>query len=467
MRAIFMKNQTGFQSPTGPSAAPGPRRSRRQLPLALIGRGFLFALLATLIFLRPDFVGGGQAQPVSGQAASEDLKKNAPSVFLKSSLDPAYFQKEIAFVNYVQDEAQAQVFVEITSRAAAGGEEFTISFVGKKEFAGVNDVLKFTADISKKPDEAKSEVAKLLKLGLMRYVTKTPISSRVNVAFMDQVKPTSVVDRWKFWVFSLGVDAFINGEQTYKMAEVFGNFSASRVTEDWKIRMSVNSVSTKNTYSVEDYNYESTYDSRSFSGLAVRSIDDHWSIGGFMGVSSSTFNNTKLGLSFAPAIEYDLFPYSQSTKKQLRLLYKLSFNPVRYHKETIYYKTKENLWSESLSAVLEFKQPWGTISTSLQGSNYLHDFTKYRLTLDGEISLRIFKGLNFNISGGGSRIRDQLSLEKGEASWEEVLLQRRQLETGYYYYFSLGLSYTFGSTSSRVVNPRFGTGSGTTINISF
>jgi hypothetical protein len=75
--------------------------------------------------------------------------------------------------------------------------------------------------------------------------------------------------------------------------------------------------------------------------------------------------------------------------------------------------------------------------------------------------------LNFNISGGGSRIRDQLSLVKGEASWEEVLLQRRQLGTGYNYYFSLGLSFTFGSTSSRVVNPRFGTGSGTSISISF
>jgi len=47
------------------------------------------------------------------------------------------------------------------------------------------------------------------------------------------------------------------------------------------------------------------------------------------------------------------------------------------------------------------------------------------------------------------------------------LLQRRQLETGYNYFFSLGLSYTFGSTSSRVVNPRFGTGSGTSISFRF
>jgi hypothetical protein len=467
MRGMLLENQTKFQMLIGSNDKPEFKKRREKHPPSALRQKFLLAFLSTLIFLGPALVPAGMAQPASGQTASEDLKKNAPSIFLKSSLDPAYFQKEIAFVNYVQDEAEAQVFIEITSQTTGGGEEFTISFTGKKEFAGLNDVLKYTADMSKKPEDAKADVAKLLKLGLMRYVTKTPIVGRVSVAFMDQVKPTAVVDRWKFWVFSLGVDAFIDGEQTYKMAEIFGNFSASRVTEDWKIRLSLSTVSMKNTYSVEDYNYESTYESHSFSGLVVRSISDHWSIGGSVGVSSSTFNNTKLGLSFAPAIEYDLFPYSQSTKKQLRFLYKLSFSPIRYHEETIYYKMKESLWSESLSATLELKQPWGTISTSLQGSHYLHDLKKYRLTLDGEISLRLFKGLNFNISGGGSRIRDQLSLVKGEASWEEVLLQRRQLETGYYYYFSLGLSYTFGSTSSRVVNPRFGTGSGTSISISF
>jgi len=41
------------------------------------------------------------------------------------------------------------------------------------------------------------------------------------------------------------------------------------------------------------------------------------------------------------------------------------------------------------------------------------------------------------------------------ASLEEILLRRRELETSYYYYFSIGLSYTFGSIYNNVVNPRF------------
>jgi hypothetical protein len=44
------------------------------------------------------------------------------------------------------------------------------------------------------------------------------------------------------------------------------------------------------------------------------------------------------------------------------------------------------------------------------------------------------------------------------ASLEDVLLMRKQLATSYEYYFSIGLSYTFGSIYSNVVNPRFGSG---------
>lgn len=466
MKTTFKKNQRENRQSGNARAKkcrtrtlPGQKEATVKFPYPM-----MFVLI--LAFLSTAFIATGLAQ-TTGQAPGGDLKKSAPSVFLKSSLDPAYFRKEIVYVNYVEIEADAQVLVDITSQKTERGEEFIFSFTGRKEFAGVNDVLKYTADLTKKPEDTKPELAKLLKLGLMRYVSKTPIAGRVDISFMDQVKPTSVVDKWNFWVFSLSADTFLNGEQTYKMQDIFGSFSASRVTPEWKIRLSVGASYMKNTYSVEDYNYESSMDSRSFSGLVVRSLSDHWSVGAYLSIYSSTYSNTKLSISPAPAIEYDLFPYSQSTKKQLRFLYRLSFTDVRYHKETIYGQTKETLWSESLTASLELKQPWGAVSTSLAGSHYFHDLKKYRLTLDVELSLRIFKGLNFNISGGGARIHDQLSLEKGEISWEEVLLQRRQLETGYNYFFSIGLSYTFGSTSSHVVNPRFGSGSGTSISISF
>jgi len=247
----------------------------------------------------------------------------------------------------------------------------------------------------------------------------------------------------------------------------FGNFSAARVTPDWKIRMSVGMNSQKNVFTVEDYNYTSTMNSRNFNGLLVRSLGEHWSIGGFLAVLSSTFNNLKLSVQASPAIEYDVFPYSESTQKQLRFLYSVGPKFGWYHEETIYDKMKETLWGQSLAATLELKRDWGTLSATLEGSHYFHDLSKNRISLQSGVSLRIFKGLNFNIDGGGSRIHDQLALTKGGATFEEVLLQRRQLATTYDYFFSAGLSLSFGSINSNVVNPRFGSGSGMSMSVAF
>jgi hypothetical protein len=117
---------------------------------------------------------------------------------------------------------------------------------------------------------------------------------------------------------------------------------------------------------------------------------------------------------------------------------------------------QETLFNQSLTMTLEIREPWGSVSTSLEGSHYFHDFKKNRLELRGFLDFRVFKGLSVDISGRYELIRDQLSLAVGEASLDEVLLARKELATSYDYSISAGLRYTFGSVYSNVVNPRFG-----------
>jgi len=188
----------------------------------------------------------------------------------------------------------------------------------------------------------------------------------------------------------------------------------------------------------------------------VKSLGEHLSVGGFLKGFSSTSHNIRFFLSPSSAVEFNFFPYAQSTRRQLRCLYTLRFAAVKYREETIYDKMSENLWGQSLSVTLDLKEKWGSVSTTLAGSHYFHDFSKYNLTLFSVINLQLVKGLSVFALGGGSRIHDQLYLAKGEASLEEILLQRRQLATSYDYFFSVGLSYTFGSIFTNVVNPRFG-----------
>ncbi|GAI81285.1 unnamed protein product [marine sediment metagenome] len=127
-----------------------------------------------------------------------------------------------------------------------------------------------------------------------------------------------------------------------------------------------------------------------------------------------------------------------------------------YIEETVYEKTSESLWGQSLDVTLEVKQPWGNATISVDGSHYFHDASKNRVSLWGHMSIRLVRGLNLDIFGSYSRIHDQLNLPKGDASLDEILLRRRELATDYDYRISIGLSYTFGSVYSNVVNPRFG-----------
>lgn len=55
-----------------------------------------------------------------------------------------------------------------------------------------------------------------------------------------------------------------------------------------------------------------------------------------------------------------------------------------------------------------------------------------------------------------ARIRDQIDLEAGDATEEEILTRQRELQSDFEYNVRVGFSYTFGSIFSNVVNPRFG-----------
>lgn len=57
-------------------------------------------------------------------------------------------------------------------------------------------------------------------------------------------------------------------------------------------------------------------------------------------------------------------------------------------------------------------------------------------------------------------IHDQINLVKQDLTYDEILLQRKEIATQYEYYVNFGLSYTFGSIYNNVVNPRFGNSSG-------
>ncbi len=388
----------------------------------------------------------------------EELKKSAPKVFIDCDrCDIDYIRTEITFVNYVWDRQEADIHILITLQSTgSGGREYTIAFIGQKDYSDLQNTLKFFSSPTETDDEVRKGLVQTLKLGLGPYVARTPMSQAISLLLKQDVKPTDVEDKWNFWVFNIHLDSDLRGEEQRKSTELSANFSANRVTLASKLRMGLDIDYEKDRYDVDGETITSTSESRDFDGLYVVSISEHWSIGGWISLSSSTYRNIDFSYTIHPAIEYNFFPYSQSTRRQLRALYRIGYGSYRYREETIYQKTSENLWNESLSVTLELNEPWGTAELSLEGSHYFHDFKKNRLELSGELSLRIYKGLSLDIEARYSKIRDQLSLPSEGATLEEILLRRRELASGYQQSIEIGLSYRFGSVFSNVVNPRFG-----------
>jgi len=390
-----------------------------------------------------------------------------PTVFVDGpGVDIEFFRSEIPFVEFVPELDAARIHVVLAPAGPPDRGGFSLEFIGLKEFQGDNNLLRYEPAAGASPEEIRKGLASTLKLGLLRYAAKTPVAKDLSVKFLDQAKPTSVNDPWHSWVFSLSGNAFLMGETQYREDSYYATVSANRVTPAFKVQTQVYGNWSHDWFDLGGGDiYTSSTHGYGGSSLAVKSLGEHWSAGGYVQAQSSTYSNLRLGFTLAPAIEYDVFPYSQSTRRQFRILYRIGVTRARYYEETIYLKTAETLAQESLNFAYQVIRPWGQASFQLEGSHFFHNIKFNRLEFQAGLEFRIWRGLNLEVEGSYSRIRDQLGLSAEGASLEEILLRQRQLATGYDYSFSVGFNFSFGSTRSNVVNPRFGNG-GRSIHIS-
>ncbi len=414
-------------------------------------RLFLFYITITLFLTRLAY---------SQQLETDSLRMNAVKLFIDCEYcDMNHIRREIPYVNYVRDVREAQLYLrEVRQNTGSGGREYSYFFVGQKEFAGLSDTLVYVS----RPDDTRDQVRQgrtnMIKMGLMRYVARTPIHKEIEINHLGESEEEMVLDRWNNWVFELETRPRFEGEETRKEFSFWNSFNVNKVTPDWKIEFDLDHRLTRTKYVYEDSTYVKDKTLIQLENLVVKSISDHWSVGNRSEFSTSTFSNLKFQANIFPSIEYNLYPYSESTHHQLRFLYGIGVSLNQYNDTTIYNKTKENLGQHQLQIAYQIQEKWGSVNVSLEGSNYLNDFSKNNIQLECSINIRIVKGLSFSVRGGIARIHDQISLVKGELSEADILLQLQELASSYRIDGSLGLTYTFGSIFNNIVNPRFGNG---------
>lgn len=422
----------------------------------------------TAVLLLLGLLSGGNPSAATGQLDTTGAVQSQEPlrVFLdcdRRMCDPDHFRREVDFVSYVRDRTEAELHVLVTSQdTGAGGDEYTFFFIGLGEWEGAQDTLRFASRPDATEDETRSELVQTFKLGLVRYVAPTPMGRNLGITYRgprEGAEVGPVEDPWDLWVFRIRVSGEYDAESRENSRSFDGSISASRTTEDLKLDFSASGDWNEDRFEFSD-GEESTFSTRSFDleGTAVWSLTPHWSAGATGSATGSTRQNQDLALRGGPAVEYNIFPYAESTQRQITFMYQVEVASFDYEEVTLFNKTSETRFTQALRIASAFQQPWGELDVSMEGSNYLDNFHQHRLEVFSRAEIRVFRGFSLEIMGSAARVKDQLYQPKEDIPDEDILLRRRELGTDYELSLEIGFSYTFGSVFNNIVNPRMSTG---------
>lgn len=373
--------------------------------------------------------------------------------------DRDFFITEIAFVNWTRDRADADIHVLVTAlETGAGGLQYTVQFIGQRRFAGHADTLQTGVGADATSDDRRRALARTFKHALVRYAAATSAAAHLDVTYDAPATATTTTtarDPWNLWVYRIGSNGFFNGESQQSSANLYGNLNASRTTEQWKVSLGASVNYRQSNYTFSDSSKSVFIQRSSEANLRiVKSLTDHWSAGINASAGHAEYNNQDLYASARASIEYNWFPWKEATQHQFVAIYAIGPLYNRYIGETIYLRTRETLAQHQFILANTTKERWGSVDLSAGVSQYLHDLSKTNASLGGSFDVRITKGLSLNVGGSVSSVHDQLFLERGDLSVQDILTRQRALATSFSYFTFVGMSYTFGSIYNTIVNPR-------------
>lgn len=411
----------------------------------------------------------------AGTAAAQAAQKPAATaptrlrVFLDCDCFAQYMREEIEWVDFVRQPQDADVQVLSASNSTGGGgREVVLRFIGVGRLQGTDHELKSVTQTGETEDAQRRQMLRTMTIGLIWYVERAGLSAGLSIdvegATAGRSQTTVADDPWKAWVFTISGGASIDKQESNQEWDWEIGASADRVTEKWILAMGFRAEMNKEKFRLDDDDEEEggggtltiTRRERDASWFIGRALGPHWSAAVEGEVSSSTFGNRRLSFTLAPAVEYNIFPYADYARRQLRLTYQAGVEHARYNEVTLFGKLRETNPVHEFEATLDAVQPWGDLRVNAGFRQYLNGLDKYRFEVGGDLSFRIARGLDLDLDGSASRIRDQISLPSRGATPEEILLRLRELQSGYQIDFSINLTYRFGSIFNNIVNPRFG-----------
>lgn len=377
-----------------------------------------------------------------------------------------FFRTEITWVDWVRDRADSDVHVIVTSqRTGSGGNEYRLDFIGREELVDNDDQLFFRSLGTDVEQEEYDGVTTTLAIGLARYATLAGLRGFATIdpatggrldASARVVGAQEVDDPWRLWVFDIGASGTLDGTDVQDTERLSGDFSATRTTPTWKLGFGLSgNRNVIKTQLSDSSTFTSTLVDWRADAHLVYAVARHWSVGIISAMAKDPRNNQYFRLEVTPALEFSFFPYEEATRKMLAARYAIGPTYRDYEEATIFGETVETRYEESLRFRYAQRQPWGDGSVTVTMSHLLDDFDKHNVSLRGDLSFRVVRGLSVNAGANASWVTDQIYLSASGETDEEILLNLRTRASDFNYGFNVGFSYRFGSIFNNVVNNRF------------
>lgn len=385
-----------------------------------------------------------------------------PNVYLDcNACDVTYIRTNITFVNYVRDQQDASIYLDIRDqRTGGGGREFTLVFSEIDAGDGRIDTLRYNSPSSDTNDERRVGLNRYIKIGLIPFVTGTIALESLDIFYEapeeDVAGQGEIEDPWNNWIFDINIRSNLSGQASETNFGLFTGFEAERTTYTWKIRSGARGEIRRRNIELSDETLNVNRDWGSYWGMLGYSFTERSTIALFSRASFSRTRNIALNTYIAPAIEYSFFPYDEFQRRRFIVRYQITPMYRRYFKTTIFLKDSETIMSQELSTRLRYDQRWGRIDVRISGMHFFHDTSINRFEVNPSFNIRIIRGLSVSLSGRYRIVNDQLSLEANiDPNDPDNIIRGTQRPTTYDYSISFGLSYTFGSIYNNIVNPRF------------
>jgi hypothetical protein len=403
------------------------------------------------------FISGAQAS-VSADSVETNSQHKVLRIFIDcDNCDIDYWRNEILFVNHVRDPNMSQVHLHITSEnTGSRGRLYKLDFIGREDFEGQEINLSYQAAKAFASSRIRNDLLKIIQMGLAPFVSQVTPLRDIDIELeteFDLTDKGATEDPWNAWVFSIESTGEIDAEESNRKLEANNSIKAEKVVVDWKARAHLHHELEVESFQ-DDEEIESTLSSLRLHGDYAKTMGKHLSLGIAFSLESSSYSNIDLGYSLTPLVEYNIWPWSESDERMFTIAYTTGFRLFNYNDTTIYDQISESLAFEHVKLGLRLIRPWGDLEFGLGGSHYFKDFGLNNIEFDFKTSYRIAKGLELVLRFDAESIHDQINLARGDATLDEILLRRKQLATTYDISTNFGISYTFGSIYSNIVNRR-------------